>query len=370
MPPPSLPPPSVPPPIKVVKGVMQTPPPRTPSRGRPVDDLFAEEPTPQPTDLFTHERQLARDTDSHSAREPSGDLFEPPKSESKPDLFQEARARREQDLFQEEPTPPSGRNHADLFVPPSERASDEATVGDDHVHAEDLLRPIHPIEQPERSADLPELEPVEILPNDPLYEPMAPPSRKMEIPDEATVSEQPAVMPPDYEVSNPEIPVPSFADWDGVTNDDVLLTNQPVISEVEIPDIPDLRAQPKKEEDTATLMVSRNDLFVDEVQRDDLVRWGDERPILESHPEFAASEKGQLDGEDMPLASHSMVNLPAVSRDEAARAASFHRTLAAIRERAERADLPDRDELLGAIDLLEHHAYVRVALAMIEREDR
>ena len=66
-----------------------------------------------------------------------------------------------------------------------------------------------------------------------------------------------------------------------------------------------------------------------------------------------------------------MVNLRAVRRDaaEAARGTSFHRTLAAIRERAERADLPDRDELLGAIDLLEHHAYVRVALAMIERDD-
>jgi hypothetical protein len=49
---------------------------------------------------------------------------------------------------------------------------------------------------------------------------------------------------------------------------------------------------------------------------------------------------------------------------------TFHKTLAAIRERAERADLPDRDELLGAIQILEQHAYVRVALAMIEREDR
>src|SRR5262245_27455638 len=140
-----------------------------------------------------------------------------------------------------------------------------------------------------------------------------------------------------------------------------------------VPESPGMRAPPKKDEDAATLMVSRDDLFQEEVRPNDLVRWGDERPILESHPEFAAAERPNDDAEALPVASHSMINLrvPSGLRHEPAdgdRLTAFHRTLAAIRERAERADLPDREERLGAIDLLEHHAYVRVALAMIERD--
>jgi hypothetical protein len=377
MPPPSMPPPSMPPPsmqqVKVVKGRPDAaPPPRAPSRGNdfqsqrvvprpepeePSGDLFGEDPTPHPNQLFERSSQTTGE---------SGDLFGDSRGN-------DAHA----DLFEEEATPPSARRRADLFAPPSSAMDrgDEATLGSEDRMSLDELAPEMLMHEPERSADLPELEPVEILPNDPLYEPMSPPSARAREPiaDERTVAEPPAtMMSPDYEPSDPEIP--AFTDWDGVTNDDVLLANQPVIAEVEIPEIEEIHP-PKKDEDAATLMVSRNDLFAQgSPAKDDLVRWGDDRPILESHPEFAVSEK-QLEGEAMPVASHSIVNLRVAStpgRDpaEAARANAFHRTLAAIRERAERADLPDRDELLGAIDLLEHHAYVRVALAMIDREDR
>jgi hypothetical protein len=391
MPPPSMPPPSMPPPsmnapavapqMRVVKGQMERPPSRSDLSSRsaprvepprmeqePSDDLFAEDPTPHRTNLFAQ-----ANTNEESPR----DLFEPQRPDRRNDLFQETKTRDpHEDLFQEDPTPPSARRQADLFVPPSAALdqSDEDTVGSDGGFGSEDVAPEVMIHE-ERSADLPELEPVEIIPNDPLYEPMAPPStRALEgIPDERTVSEQPATMSPDYEPSDPAIP--AFTDWDGVTNDDVLLANQPVIAEVEVPDIEEYRPPPpKKDDDAATLMVSRNDLFADDPPaKEDLVRWGDERPIMESHPEFAASEK-QLDGESMPVANHSLVNLPAQSRPGRAAAEdarqSFHQTLAALRERAERADLPDREQLLSAIDLLEHHAYVRVALAMIEREER
>ncbi len=371
-----MPPPSS---IKVVKGRPEpqprAPTPRAPSRGLqtfepvpppPGDDLFAEEPTPKP-ELY---RPLP-------ASEPSGDLFAPERPDPDAHLFVAASSAGD-DLFQDEPTPPS-RSRPGLFPPPSDR-SDEETVGSgDQIRLEELV----PDLVVPKTGDLPQevepeaLEPIGILQPDPLYEPPAPSPID---PDERTLAEPPAMVPPDYEPINMEVPV--FADWDGATNDDVLLVNPPVIPEVEVPEIPDLGSRTRDEEGATTLMVSRHDLFVEPL-RDDLVRWGDERPVLDSHPEFSAAETPDLqpDGEALPLASHSMVNLRAPSPTDlaearakrndaaAARPTAFHRTLAALRAQAERADLPDRDALLGAIDLLERHAYVRAALAKIERDD-
>jgi pSer/pThr/pTyr-binding forkhead associated (FHA) protein len=384
MPAPPLPPPSNPPMprtasnVKVVKGspmqvVPAAPPPVAPVvpvapiaqvapiapsrrmdppssllKEEPLEDLFTDEPTPQPQNLF--DQQRGRDTDSVKAHSPADDLFHPePAKEAPVDLFGDTAKRIESDLFRDEPTPARGTRKPDVFVPPSAKI-DEITVGNG-----ERLRPEMLMDEPiDDSADLPSVEPIEILPpSDPLFEPDVPmPMRPLDsIHDERTVASAP--VPPDYELSDPQ--VPAFGDWDGITNDDVLLTNQPVISEVEVPEIPDMRAPAKKDDDAATLMVSR----------DDLARWGEDKPPLESHPEFAMAAHG-LDGEAMPVASHSIVNMraPSIGREPTA----FHKTLAAIRERTERADLPDRDELLGAIDLLEHHAYVRVALAMIERD--
>jgi pSer/pThr/pTyr-binding forkhead associated (FHA) protein len=402
MPPPSVPPIAMPPPsltpveprsasnIRVVKGRPEpAPPPHQPPplskpsdnflsqraaprieppssllQEEPLEDLFAEEPTPKPGNLFDDQRDRA--TDSAVPSEPSSDLFREEEERKPADLFRDTLKREESDdLFRDEPTPVRGTRNADLFVAPSVRGGDEVTVGNGEPMRAEELTPDIPIHE-SQSADLPPLEPIEILPpSDPLFEPAAPaPLRKLQpMHDERTVAEAP--VPPDYELSDPSMP--AFTDWDGVTNDDVMLANQPVISEVEVPEIPDMRAPRKKDEDAATLMVSRDDLFASETgAREDLAHWGDDRPLLGSHPEFATAG-GHVDGEAMPVASHSIVNMRAPS-GVGRESTSFHRTLAAIRERAERADLPDRDELLGAIDLLEHHAYVRVALAMIERE--
>lgn len=116
---------------------------------------------------------------------------------------------------------------------------------------------------------------------------------------------------------------------------------------------------------------------------EDLPMWGedDKRPVG-SHPAFAqgsaqhiAEMEREEPGEDLPeanpeLADLSLSGLPIPAGVETApplgRESVFHRTLRALRVHVERADLPDRDRVLAAIDLLERHPYVRVALNLSE----
>lgn len=99
-----------------------------------------------------------------------------------------------------------------------------------------------------------------------------------------------------------------------------------------------------------------------------LSRWGDEGA---SHPRFAPADSSApkaLRGEDLPEAPLSLED---VGRSVPSRPAAhpggdsdFHSTLRELRARVEEDDPPDRAALLQALDLLERHPYVRIALGM------
>ncbi len=158
-------------------------------------------------------------------------------------------------------------------------------------------------------------------------------------------------------------------DWDDDTPPSAgptphqLLENQPV------------RARAPKDDAAATVMMTRDALFgaeAAEVEEADPPHWGDDRPPLGSHPGFAAEA-----GEAMPVATASMASMEAVRTEdmggdaydtadaELTAEGPFHATLETLREQTERADLPDRDALLDAIDLLHRHPYIRVVLQKI-----
>jgi hypothetical protein len=106
---------------------------------------------------------------------------------------------------------------------------------------------------------------------------------------------------------------------------------------------------------------------------DELPRWGEDGPKvpLGSHPAFAqgsaqhiASIERESPGEDLPEAGVEIADLslgtPLPSDSH------FHRTLRMLRAHVERTDLRDREAVLAAIELLERHPYVRVALNLSE----
>lgn len=121
------------------------------------------------------------------------------------------------------------------------------------------------------------------------------------------------------------------------------------------------------QDDGATLMLDRDDLMAPEEHPS----WAATGPGRGSHPGFgpgdtmdAATEA--LEAEALPVASPSLA-INAVTADtartlEAAPNREFNRTLAALREHLRTASVQDRDALLLAVDLLEHHPYIRTLL--------
>lgn len=316
-------------PIKVVKGRPEPQPAalfagaEPASDETPTGDLFADDASEEPTPPGT------------AADEPRNDLFaeEPikeaalfdPEPTPKPGLLDQEPAPKP-DLFKDPPAAPSTQNlfadseanartaESDLFA----KADDEATIGQGPVPSLDELSPDMTVEVPAAESfgqGFQSIEPIEP------YEPMEPIS-----PDEQTAVADPGP----------------------------LLDNQPVAH------------KPPEEPDAATMMMSRPDLLEEANPSGELPRWGeDDRPPAGSHPEFGGAA-ADIRAESLPVATPSLVDLPATQNSPGS--TSFHRTLAALRTHAESADLPDRDALLGAIDLLENHAYVRAALALIEQD--
>lgn len=324
------PPPAAPEPIRVVKGRPEAQPAELFASAPATDeaatgDLFADEAEAITGDTLFREPELQTEAatpeapDALFGAEPAveTDLFEP---EREPELgLFEGRpaAPADQDLFGNESSKTA--ESPDLFM----GQDDEATIGQGPIPSMDELSPDMTVEVPAAEsfgADFPSIEPIE-------------PIEDLDVDPRTVSTEEPT--------------------FDG----SVLLENQPVVEER------------KEEPDAATLMMSRQDLFDEEAKPpSELPRWGEDgQPPLGSHPDFAEVVPAGIDGESLPVATPSLVNLEAVGNDGPT-ASLFHQTLAAIKEHAERADLPDRDALLGAIDLLEQHAYVRVALALIERD--
>jgi FHA domain-containing protein len=111
---------------------------------------------------------------------------------------------------------------------------------------------------------------------------------------------------------------------------------------------------------------------------EDLHRWGEDPVPLGSHPSFAHARPGHsagLRGEEIPdapvgLPDQTMPPMEPAGREKRApgpRADShFHKLIQHLRGHVERADLPDRDQLLAALDLLDRHPYIRVALSLSE----
>jgi pSer/pThr/pTyr-binding forkhead associated (FHA) protein len=109
---------------------------------------------------------------------------------------------------------------------------------------------------------------------------------------------------------------------------------------------------------------------------EDLPRWGEDlgaQPIG-SHPSFAHGShehisriEDEAPGEDLPDASEELADLSMSAIPSPVSPEShFHRTLRTLRFHVERTSLPDRDHVLSALDLLERHPYIRVALNLSE----
>lgn len=173
----------------------------------------------------------------------------------------------------------------------------------------------------------------------------------------------------EIEAMEDDVPVApeSTADWDEDTPPSAgptpqqLLENQPV------------RAA-RKDDAAATVMMTREAIFGEgDRAEEEPPHWGDDRPPMGSHPAFGDA------AEALPVATASLANLGApgptedVSDDDAGDTMdselsaehAFHETLKVLRAQTERADLPDRDAVLQAIDLLFGHPYVRVVLQKI-----
>ncbi|MCK6551988.1 FHA domain-containing protein [Myxococcota bacterium] len=107
---------------------------------------------------------------------------------------------------------------------------------------------------------------------------------------------------------------------------------------------------------------------------EELPRWGDDAPATGSHPRYgsagersaAALEGARSAGEDLPEASVSLAGAT-ISTVTAVSDGPFRATLRQLSELVERADLPDRAEVLYALELIERHPYIRAALHRIER---
>jgi hypothetical protein len=364
-------------PIKVVKGRPDPvrEPPRAPST------LFVEEPPveardepfggggEEPADLFGSSEPIT--TDSAVPQPPASDLFDQGDGE----LFEEAGHRdadlvahnrrgapNDRDLFAGEGSKTADATPDDLFDTPDDEDDDERTIGPGPVPSMSLdhLSTDMAVDMPSEPAsfDFPPIEPVDVAIDSPMS------------PDERTITEPPApgVISPDYEPAAFETDA-----WEEETPADAALQGSTVEHIDRIPSLSPSDLEEVEEPDAggATVAVMRDDLEPSR-KSDDLARWGEDRPPAPgSHPEFAVAERNL--GESLPVATPSLVNLRVPSKDELIAMAdrsrsSFHQTLAALRHHAERADLPDREALLGAIDLLERHAYVRVALQLIERD--
>jgi hypothetical protein len=410
-------------------------------------------------------------------REELPDLFEdarpdippfPPPSES--DLFAEtargdrrpkARDQQAEDLF--EASAEHANEEEDLFADSSARDSRDDDLFSDHrvsVHRE-------PVPLPEEPDAVP-MQPID--PMEPIYpiDPLAPldegPHIEPPLEDEdsygatmiSSKHRETAATPIDLLDADPDASTTADEDapddgWseDRTPPDPKLLANQPVVEAKTEPPIPREMLPPKMkkdlelpQEEAATLMVSRDDIFPDgvpemarratdsakadalpeeepdtnvelenqpgfptaipEVQDpsmastddvlgagEELHRWGEDPVKLGSHPSFASSRPrapsaASLKGEEIPdaplgLPDLSVSNFPALSpdgmREKKPRASSsgrpdshFHKLIQYLRNHVERADLPDKDALLAALDLLDRHPYIRVALNLSDSD--
>lgn len=353
-------------PIRVVRGQPE------PARGRgrvvdpmptPAEDLFAEAPTrgaAEPEDLFaapSTQKGGGEDLFVDAAPEASTDdaLFTPPSSK-KPteDLFaaDRSRDRDQDDLFAD--TKKRAPAEADLFAPKPQSPNDDELFADTKLRTSAPLSP-RPSSRAKTQVNdglgiPPRIDSSARLVAELTNEPVA-----------TDVLEELQPLPPEA-LGSPidEVAPLSPGSWEERTPTDAALQNRSV------------EGLDEAQNDEATMMSSRQAVFgqaspSDHPPSEELPRWGEaSRPVasVEADPDLGLGLP--LYGEDLPEAAISLVELKPLRPDEddglPPDAETFQRTLAALRRATERADLPDRAQVLEAIELLETHPYVRVAL--------
>lgn len=353
-------------PIRVVRGQPE------PARGRgrvvdpmptPAEDLFAEAPTrgaAEPEDLFaapSTKKGGGEDLFVDAAPEASTDdaLFAPPSSK-KPteDLFaaDRSRDRDQDDLFAD--TKKRAPAEADLFAPKPQSPNDDELFADTKLRTSAPLSP-RPSSRAKTQVNdglgiPPRIDSSARLVAELTNEPVA-----------TDVLEELQPLPPEA-LGSPidEVAPLSPGSWEERTPTDAALQNRSV------------EGLDEAQNDEATMMSSRQAVFgqaspSDHPPSEELPRWGEaSRPVasVEADPDLGLGLP--LYGEDLPEAAISLVELKPLRPDEddglPPDAETFQRTLAALRRATERADLPDRAQVLEAIELLETHPYVRVAL--------
>lgn len=312
------------------------------------EDLFAEAPRPAPKgDLFAESTPAASDDDA---------LFAPQveAKQSEEDLFAEDRThtRSEEDLFADtkKRAPAKGQ---DLF------GATPKVQSDDDLFADTKLRS-GPEPQPRPSSRA-----KTHLAEGGLFPPRVDSGARLmaELTNEPVATEVlEEIQPLPADALGAPIDTVTPMDpgaWEEQTPADAL-QNQPVE-----------RLEEEPPSDEATVMAHRGEMYgsdsatTQDAQSDELPRWGEPAQPSASVDLADRGEGLPLYGEDLPEAALSLVELRAPSEAHEGlpqEAEAFRRTLKALRRATERADLPDRRALLEAIELLEGHPYIRVAL--------
>jgi pSer/pThr/pTyr-binding forkhead associated (FHA) protein len=357
--------PDDPEPIRVVRG-------RPAPAKKPEVVRAAEMPTPA-EDLFAAPERPTAKSKGKSQSQPD-DLFAEPKTKKRSDDLFEApssKKRGDDDLFA---APSTKKSDDDLFAE-SKRDPDDDLFAKPKAEPEDLFaeeeRP-EPTPRPSSRAKT-ALEPKPT--SDDIFGDRLPPriDSSARLVAELT-GEPPTTSPQEAEAIIEELePLPLDAieaplqqvaaeapgSWEEQTPTDGALENPPVAT-------PD-----EEDKSEATVMTLRDQLYkTEDKPTEELPHWG-EAPLPSASIEPGQSDKPGLHlyGEDMPDAAISLVNLKAVAREGSAEGLldveAFRRTLSALKSHAERADLPDRDEVIAALDLLHAHPYIRVALKLL-----
>jgi hypothetical protein len=383
-------------PIRVVKGA-----PDAKRAAQPAEeDLFdtkppaKEPPAPirgkkaDPDDLFA---QPARGR----SRAADAELFEKKSASEEDDLFAETRPGKNRKSQSDELFAESRKKEAptDLFDGP-ERPTvfDDAALEVAAERARMIEEPIVPIEPVEPLSEVAPLDPLAPIPQAP---------SRMEAPDEEDMLAATMMSTARRDVLG-ELEVLEPIEADGARGggwteertpaDPAMFTNPPVARP------PSRASEPAPDDVGPTLMMEREQIFPDGVPgksgdrepsstattedvvrpveapaSEELHRWGEEPRPAGSHPRFGGSlepSTGGLRGEELPEAPVSLadVSMPGTHAAPTAKGAGshFHKLVEYLRSHVERADLPDRDELLQALDLLDRHPYIRVALSMSE----
>ncbi len=363
-------------PIKVVRGRPEAAP-RRPAQAPKVEprmnepDLFAEPPTqaaipPRAADLFGEAPEPATDLFGGPA---AGDLFEPPTAQparpgSKPaaDLFGGPAGG---DLFGDSSTtldvPPSGD---DLFGPApmvTTQAQAPAPLDLQPLDLQPLdLQPLD-LQEPETIAPQPTLAMPPLTPESLVFAP--PPRQRAEIPTAPTVVPT-ASIPVAPAFVGQALPIPGTWPTEPPTDP---ATISKVDEGSELPDMSDdaleleplapsdawnepTPAEPPRLEEPPTLPP------VADLVPEELPRWG-EPLVAEASMATFDPESLRGEGENLPLAEPELPTL----------ASPFLETLAALRDEIRRSEVYRREELMGALDLLERHPYVQAALRRLGR---